>query len=115
MISEKSISFYSYLAPALLLASATIAPAQSLTPLATFGNAIPGWRQPGEILANDVPASNDGTSYLYLQISNNERGLVYSNGHLYLVSHANVSGSSTNVRILDATTGADLGGLNNIG
>src|SRR3954447_9873089 len=50
-----------------------------------------------------------------MQASNNERGLAYANGHLYLVSHANVNGSSTNVRILDAITGADLGGLNNTG
>src|SRR5262249_47215702 len=45
----------------------------------------------------------------------NERGMAYGNGHLYLVSHASVSGNSANVRILDPLTGADLGGRNNTG
>ena len=89
--------------------------AQSLTPLASFGNTTPGWRQPGEPLPADVAGTNDGISYLYMQVSNNERGLAYGNGHLYLVSHANVNGSSTNVRVLDALTGADTGGLDATG
>jgi hypothetical protein len=91
------------------------ATAQSLTPLASFGFTTPGWRQPGEPLSGDVAGTNDGFSYLYLQTGNNERGLAYGNGHLYLVSHANVNGSSANVRVLDALTGADTGGLDATG
>ena len=91
------------------------ATAQSLTPLATFGNTTPGWRQPGEPLPGDVSGTNDGISYLYMQASNNERGLAFGNGHLYLISHANVNGSTANVRILDAVSGADLGGLDATG
>ena len=100
---------------ALLLAGGGRATAQSLTSLASFGGVTPGWRQPGEPLAGDVAGTNDGISYLYMQASNNERGLAYGNGHLYLVSHANVNGSSTNVRVLDALTGADTGGLDATG
>ena len=73
-----------------------------MSPFLTFGGAD-GWLAPGE----------GGTAYL--GTGNNERGLAYGNGHVYLVSHANVSGTTANVRILDATTGADLGGLNNTG
>src|SRR3954454_22769113 len=96
---------------ALLLAGGSHATAQSLTSLTSFGGVSPGWRQPGEPLVGDAAGTNDGLSYFYLQASNNERGLAYGNGHLYLVSHANVNGSSTNVRVLDAITGADTGGL----
>ena len=99
----------------LLVGFAPYAPAQSLTALASFGGVTPGWRQPGEPLGGDAAGTNDGTSYLYLQASNNERGLAYGNGHLYLVSHANVNGSTANVRILDAISGIDTGGLNNTG
>ena len=66
--------------------------------------------QPGEPLSGDVANTNDG-AYYYLRDANNERGLAYGNGHLYLVSHFNILGSSTNVRVLDALTGADTGGL----
>jgi hypothetical protein len=77
--------------------SAPSASAQvTLAPLTTFGTN--GWLAPG------------GT---YLGTVSNERGLTAANGHVYLVSHANVSGTTANVRILDSTTGADLGGLNN--
>jgi hypothetical protein len=74
----------------------------TLTPYTSFGGGD-GWLAPGE----------GGTAYL--GTGNNERGMAYGNGHVYLVSHATVSGSSANVRILDGTTGADLGGLNNTG
>ncbi len=99
----------------LLLSGGDRATAQSLTPLASFGSTTPGWRQPGEPLAGDVDGTNDGFSYLYMQASNNERGLAYGNGHLYLISHADVNGSTANVRILDSITGADLGGLDATG
>lgn len=74
----------------------------TLTKLASFGGGD-GWLSPGE----------GGTAYL--GTGNNERGLAYGNGHVYLISHASVSGSTSNVRILDRNTGADLGGLNNTG
>src|SRR5439155_22263092 len=62
-----------------------------------------GWLAPGE------------GSYAYLTTGTTERGLMFGNSHVYLVSRANVSGSAINVRILDALTGGDLGGLNNSG
>jgi hypothetical protein len=73
-----------------------------LSPLTSFGGGD-GWLAPGE------------GGYAYLGTGNNERGLAYGNGHVYLVSHANIGGTTANVRILDASTGADLGGLNNTG
>jgi Domain of unknown function (DUF4623)/PEP-CTERM motif len=74
----------------------------TMSPFASWGGGD-GWLAPGE----------GGTAYL--GTGNNERGLAFGNGHVYLVSHANVAGTTANIRILDATTGADLGGLNNIG
>src|SRR5262245_41598888 len=71
----------------------------TMVPLTTFGNN--GWLAPG--------------TSAYLGTANNERGLGFGNGHLYLVSHANVSGTTANIRILDPNTGADLGGLDNTG
>ncbi|HYV27858.1 MAG TPA: DUF4623 domain-containing protein [Candidatus Eisenbacteria bacterium] len=73
-----------------------------MTPYLSWGGGD-GWLAPGE----------GGTAYL--GTGNNERGLGYGNGHVYLVSHASVAGSAANVRILDGATGADLGGLNNTG
>jgi autotransporter-associated beta strand protein len=75
--------------------------AAALSPFTSFG--ANGWLAPGV------------NGYAYLGTANNERGLAYGNGHLYLVSHASVSGSTANVRILNSVTGADLGGLNNTG
>jgi Domain of unknown function (DUF4623) len=74
----------------------------TMAPYTSFGGGD-GWLAPGE----------GGTAYL--GTGNNERGLAYGNGHVYLVSHANVSSTTANVRVLDQTTGADLGGLNNTG
>jgi hypothetical protein len=71
----------------------------SISPLATFSPNGDGWLAPGE------------GGYAYLGTVNNERGLAYGNGHLYLVSR---SGGSF-IRILDPLTGADLGSLNNSG
>ena len=70
-----------------------------MSPLTTFGTN--GWLAPG--------------SSAYLGILNDERGMTFGNGHVYLVSHAAVAGSSANIRILDRATGADLGGLNSTG
>ena len=67
----------------------------SLSPLTGFGGAD-GWLAPGE------------GGYTYLGTGNNERGLAYGNGHVYLVSR----NGGNNIRILNPSTGADLGGLN---
>ena len=70
--------------------------AASLAPLTSFGGGD-GWLAPGD--------------YPFLGISNNERGLVYGNGHLYLASHS----TGNPIGIIDPSTGADLGTLNNTG
>jgi hypothetical protein len=67
----------------------------NLSPLSSFGGGD-GWLAPGE------------GGYTYLGTANNERGLAYGNGHVYLVSR----NGGTFVRILNPTTGADLGALN---
>jgi hypothetical protein len=74
----------------------SIAPAATvtLTPYASFGGGD-GWLAPGE------------NGYTFLGTGNNERGMAYGNGHVYLVSRS----GGTNVRILNEMTGADLGGL----
>src|SRR3954469_18271564 len=68
--------------------------AASLTPLSTFGGGD-GWLAPGE------------GGYTFLGTANNERGLAFGNGHVYLVSRT----GGNSVRILNGTTGTDLGGL----
>lgn len=79
---------------ATVLSSIHVQAQVSLNPLVGFGGAD-GWLAPGE------------GGYTFLGTANLERGMAYGNNHLYLVSR---SGGS-NVRILDAATGADLGGL----
>src|ERR1039458_4005691 len=69
----------------------------SITPLSTFGSG--GWL---------APAGYNGSTYPYLTTNDTERGLAYSNHHLYLVSR----NGGDFIRILDAQTGADLGALN---
>jgi hypothetical protein len=75
----------------------------TMSPFTSFGGGD-GWLAPGE------------GGYAYLGTANNERGMAYGNGHVYLVSRANPTGQNgNNVRILDENTGADLGGLNTAG
>ncbi len=82
-----------------LLAAVSSSQAQvSISALSSFGGGD-GWLAPGE------------GGYTFLGTGNNERGIGYGNGHLYLVSRA----GGNNVRILNPLTGADLGGLNNTG
>ncbi len=69
--------------------------AATLTPLATFGGGD-GWLAPGEY-----------ENYPYLLNNNQERGLAYGNGHLYLVSRQSGSNSGNNIRILDPAVGVD--------
>jgi hypothetical protein len=66
----------------------------TLEPLTSFRG--DGWFAPVE----------DG--YTFLGTGNNERGLAYGNGSLYLVSRA----GGVNVRVLDPLTGAETGSLN---
>ena len=79
----------------LFVTTPTAPAAVSISPLSSFGGGD-GWLAPGE------------GGYNYLGVVNNERGLAFGNDHLYLVSRFN---GTSNVRILDATSGADLGGL----
>lgn len=84
-----------FICVSLTAAAIAAGPAQaqfSIAPLGAFGG--DGWLAPGEstYVAND----------------NNQRGLAYGNGELYLVSRT----GGNNIRRLDALTGADLGGLN---
>src|SRR4051812_5796658 len=73
----------------LFAATAIRASAQTLTPLATFGGGD-GWLSPGEFGYTHL------TSAL-VPTADNQRGLAYNNGHLYLVDKA---GGVANIRIL---------------
>lgn len=70
----------------------------TMVPHPTFGGGD-GWFAPGE------------GGYTFLGTANNERGLAFGNNHLYLVSRA----GGVNVRILDKSSGADVGVLNAAG
>src|SRR2546423_2501056 len=74
----------------------------TLSALSSFGGGD-GWLAPGE------------GGYAYLGTGNNERGIAFGNNHVYLVSRTSVGGNAINVRMLDASTGSDLGGLNTTG
>lgn len=78
--------------------SAAAAAGVSVSPLSSFGGGD-GWLAPGE------------GGYAFLGTGNLERGLAFGNHQLYLVSR----NGGVNIRRLDATTGADLGGLSNSG
>jgi hypothetical protein len=99
------------LAVLLLLVCANIcaalrsASAATMSALTTWSPNSDGWLAPAE----------GGYAYLPSGNVNTERGLAYGNGHVYLVSRASVGGNAVNVRILDQSTGADLGGLNTTG
>jgi Domain of unknown function (DUF4623) len=67
----------------------------TMAPLTTWSPNSDGWLAPGE------------GGYTFLGTGNNERGLAYGNGHVYLVSRS----GGTFVRRLDPATGADLGSL----
>jgi hypothetical protein len=97
--------------------------AATLAPLTTFGGGD-GWRAPFELLPGDLQEFQDAGIYPYLgnavtntdvNLGNLERGLAYNSmtGHLLLVSRNNPTGDTPggSVRILDATTGADIGAL----
>lgn len=81
-----------------------------LTPMASFGGGD-GWRAPNEIVTGDLAGTATGSNYNYLQTGGLERGLAYNpaTGHLILASR---SAAGDGLRILDGTTGADIGSLN---
>ena len=96
--------------------------AATLAPLATFGNAD-GWRAPFEVVTGDVAGTDSISPGLYNFLGNAatntgvnggnlERGFAFNptTGHLILVSRNDAGGNA--IRILDAASGADLGGLN---
>jgi hypothetical protein len=87
-----------FLAVSLLLGTLSAQAQVTMNPYTSFGGGD-GWLSPGE------------GGYTYLTTGTTERGLAYGNGHLYLVSRA----GGNFIRILDPTTGADLGALNNSG
>jgi hypothetical protein len=64
-----------------------------MAPLTTWSPNNDGWLAPGE------------GGYTFLGTANNERGLAYGNGHVYLVSRT----GGNFVRRLDPATGTDLG------
>lgn len=95
----------------LLVSGTKVYAVPTLTALATFGNGD-GWREPGENLSGDLPGLTDGSGfYKYLQVGNLERGMAYNpvSGNLVLVSR---SSAGNGIRILNGTTGDDVGALN---
>ena len=82
----------------LLLGTLSAQAQVTMAPLSSFGGGD-GWLSPGE------------GGYTFLGTGSLERGLAYGNGQLYLVSR----NGGNNIRILNPTTGADLGALNNAG
>jgi len=79
---------------AVLFSSVTQA-AVLMGPLTTFSPNSDGWLAPGE------------GGYTFLGTANNERGIAFGNGHVYLVSRT----GGNFIRILNGSTGADLGAL----
>src|ERR1017187_6604245 len=90
--------FGKFLGLTILVGTLSASAQVTLAPLSSFGGGD-GWLSPGE------------GGYTFLGTANNERGLAYGNGQLYLVSR----NGGNNIRILDPITGADLGALNNAG
>lgn len=95
-------------------ACASVASAQSLTALASFGST--GWRAPHVIQPGDSAGSNNGVRYNYLGdrsvVGTNdlERSFAYNpvTGNLVLVSR---SAAGNGIRILNGTSGNDLGAV----
>ena len=77
---------------ALVFTQGALAATITIAPLSTWSPNSDGWLAPGE------------GGYTYLGTGNNERGLAYGNGHVYLVSRT----GGNNIRRLDPATGADL-------
>lgn len=94
----------------------------ALVALSSFGGGD-GWRAPKETVTGDVAGTTTGADYTYLGVSGGERGFAYNpiTGNLVLVARPTTGGAlaaaatAPIVRILNGTTGADIGGLNMAG
>jgi len=82
----------------------------TLTALTTFGGGD-GWRAPFEVLSGDTAGTAGGSGYNYLGVDNLERGMAYNpvTGNLVIVSR---STAGNGIRLLNGTTGEDVGALN---
>src|ERR1017187_3314450 len=92
-------NFGKFLGLAMAVGTLSASAQVTMTALSSFGGGD-GWLAPGE------------GGYIYLTTGNNERGIAYGNGDLYLVNH---TGGANNIRILNPLTGADIGSLNTTG
>jgi hypothetical protein len=92
-------NFGKFLGLAMVVGTLSASAQVTMTALSSFGGGD-GWLAPGE------------GGYIYLTTGNNERGIAYGNGDLYLVNH---TGGANNIRILNPLTGADIGSLNTTG
>lgn len=102
----------SYLfAAALSALTGTALAAPVLTPMTSFGNGD-GWRAPNEIVTGDLAGTATGSNYNYLQAANLERGMAYNSATGHLLVASRFGATPWNVRILDGSSGVDLGGLN---
>ena len=90
--------FGKFLGLTILVGTLSASAQVTLAPLSSFGGGD-GWLAPGE------------GGYTFLGTANNERGLAFGNGDLYLVSR----NGGNFIRILDPLTGADIGSLNTTG
>ena len=90
--------FGKFLGLTILVGTLSASAQVTFAPLSSFGGGD-GWLAPGE------------GGYTFLGTANNERGLAFGNGDLYLVSR----NGGNFIRILDPLTGADIGSLNTTG
>ena len=91
-------NFGKFLGLAMAVGTLSASAQVTMTALSSFGGGD-GWLAPGE------------GGYTFLGTANNERGLAFGNGDLYLVSR----NGGNFIRILDPLTGADIGSLNTTG
>lgn len=116
----QGFSMRNALAPALALVISLVATAPShavivLSAMPTWGNGD-GWRAPNEIVTGDGAGTATGSSYNFLGTGSLERGIAYNpvTGNVYIASRS-AAGTGQGVRILNGTTGADIGVLGNSG
>jgi hypothetical protein len=98
------ILFAAICAPSLGLSAITI------SAMTTFGNGD-GWRAPGEVVSGDLAGTATGSTYNYLGIGALERGMAYNpvTKNIVVVSR---STAGNGLRVLNGSTGADAGFLN---
>jgi hypothetical protein len=110
MIRTSALTF----AAVTTIASVASAAVPTLSAMTTFGG-TDGWRAPNEVVTGDLAGTQFGSNYGYLGTGSLERGMGYDPvaNKLYVVSRQNPTGTDgNNIRILNAVTGADEGGLN---